>query len=221
MIGQDSLLDIVEKAAVTETPAPLHCWQFGQAGYEKIWQAMRQFTLSRTARTADEIWLGEHPPVFTQGLAGKAEHLLQDVGIPIIRTDRGGQITYHGPGQIMAYVLLDLGRRKIKVRDLVHGLEQAIINVLAANSITAQRREKAPGVYVGEAKIASLGLRIRNGCSYHGLALNCGVNLTPFQYIDPCGYKGLHMTRLSDLCPGITQSEVEVNLLQQLKTQLS
>ena len=160
---------------------------------------MQHFTAERDADTADEIWLLQHPPVFTLGLAGKPEHLLRDIGVPLVQVDRGGQITYHGPGQIVAYLLLDLNRRRLKVRELVHAMEQAIIDLLADYAIAAARRPGAPGVYVGEAKVAALGLRVRRGCSYHGLSLNVAMDLAPFAAINPCGYSGLPVTQLRDL----------------------
>ena len=167
--------------------------------YEPIWRAMQHFTAERDADTADEIWLLQHPPVFTLGLAGKPEHLLRDIGVPLLQVDRGGQITYHGPGQIVAYLLLDLNRRRLKVRELVHAMEQAIIDLLADYAIAAARRPGAPGVYVGDAKVAALGLRVRRGCSYHGLSLNVAMDLAPFAAINPCGYSGLPVTQLRDL----------------------
>ena len=181
----------------------------GITAYDATWRAMQQFTATRTAATQDEIWLTQHPPVYTLGLAGKAEHLLQaDTGIPLIKTDRGGQITYHGPGQLVAYVLLDIKRRGVGVRTLVRKLESAVINLLAVYNITAHYRADAPGVYVTanntETKIAALGLRIKNGCCYHGLALNIDMNLAPFTHINPCGYAGLAVTQLRDL--GVSDS---------------
>lgn len=173
----------------------------GEADYATTCAAMQEFTRTRSADAADELWLCQHPPVFTLGLAGKPEHLLRDIGIPVVRTDRGGQITYHGPGQIVAYPLLDMRRRELKVRELVYRLEQAVIDTLAEAplSIRAERKNGAPGVYVDGAKIAALGLRIKHGCSYHGVALNVAMDLTPFAAIDPCGYPGLAVTQLSEL----------------------
>jgi lipoyl(octanoyl) transferase len=160
---------------------------------------MRAFTDGRGPETPDELWLTEHPPVFTLGQAGKPEHLLDPGAIPVIRVDRGGQVTYHGPGQVMAYLLLDLKRRGLGVRELVERLEQAVIDLLAAHGIDAHGRRDAPGVYVGAAKIAALGLRIRHGRSYHGLSLNVAMDLEPFDRINPCGYPGLEVTQLSAL----------------------
>ena len=174
--------------------------QLGQVEYEPTWREMQEFTARRTADTPDEMWVLQHPPVYTLGIAGKTEHLPRiDNGIPVIRTDRGGQITYHGPGQIVIYLLLDLRRRGLAVRPLVRRMEQAVINLLAESGITAQGRIDAPGVYVDNAKIAALGLRIRNGCCYHGLALNVDMDLSPFHAINPCGYPGLAVTQMRDL----------------------
>lgn len=171
----------------------------GHANYTPTWEAMQAFTAERGPNTRDELWLVEHPPVFTLGQAGKREHLLTDIGIPVIPIDRGGQVTYHGPGQVVAYVLLDLKRRGYGVKELVRRLEQAVIDLLADHGITGERLAGAPGVYVDGAKIAALGLRIRGGCSYHGLALNVDMDLAPYQAINPCGYQGMRVTRLKDL----------------------
>jgi lipoyl(octanoyl) transferase len=175
----------------------------GRTDYESTWRAMRAFTDARLASTADEIWLTEHPPIYTLGLAGRCEHLRRDNGIPVVKSDRGGQVTYHGPGQLVLYVLLDLRRSRIGVRDLVRSLERCVINWLESFDIRARGRTDRPGVYVGvegrEAKIAALGLRVRNGCAYHGLALNVDMDLAPFSDIDPCGYEGLAVTQLADL----------------------
>jgi lipoyl(octanoyl) transferase len=190
-------------------PAPL-VRILGQVEYLPTWQAMQRFTNERTADTPDEIWLLQHPPTFTQGQAGKPEHLLDSHGIPVIKIDRGGQITYHGPGQIVMYVLLDLRRWRLNVRELVRLLEQSVIDLLAAHGVPAAGREDAPGVYVGDAKIAALGLKIKNGCCYHGLAFNVEMDLTPFGYINPCGYEGLRVTQAREC--GIGES---VDALQQ------
>ena len=174
--------------------------QLGVADYVSTWRAMQTLTAQRDAATRDEIWLLQHPPVYTQGLAGKPEHLLRaDTGIPVVKIDRGGQITYHGPGQLVAYLLLDLKRRGLGVRPLVRKMEAAVINLLGSYGITANYRADAPGVYVNESKIAALGLRVKNGCCYHGLALNIDMDLTPFDAINPCGYAGLKVTQLRDL----------------------
>ena len=179
----------------------------GLQPYEPVSQAMHDFTDSRDDHTPDEIWLVEHPPVFTQGQAGKAEHVLVPGDIPVIQSDRGGQVTYHGPGQQVMYVLLNLKRRKLGVRELVTLLEQTVVDTLAEYDIDAHPRADAPGVYVGEMKICSLGLRIRKGCSFHGLALNINMDLSPFLRINPCGYAGMEMTQMrqwvENATPGI------------------
>jgi lipoyl(octanoyl) transferase len=168
--------------------------------YEKTWRAMQSFTAARSADTPDELWLVEHPPVYTLGLNGKAQHLPRtENGIPVIKVDRGGQITYHGPGQILVYTLLDLRRRALGVRELVRKLEGAVIELLADYGIEATGRVDAPGVYVAGAKVAALGLRVRNGCCFHGLSLNVDMDLSPFHAIDPCGYPGLQVTQLHGL----------------------
>ncbi|TXH04334.1 MAG: lipoyl(octanoyl) transferase LipB [Nevskiaceae bacterium] len=173
--------------------------QLGLRPYDETFAAMRDFTLARDERTPDEIWFLEHPPVFTQGQAGKAEHLLMPGGIPVVQSDRGGQVTYHGPGQSVVYFLIDLQRRGYGIRSLVTRLEEAIVATLAGYGINAAARRDAPGVYVGNDKIASLGLRVRNGRTYHGLALNIDMDLEPFSRINPCGYQGLRMIQLRDL----------------------
>ncbi|MHB9117719.1 MAG: lipoyl(octanoyl) transferase LipB [Burkholderiales bacterium] len=182
----------------------------GLADYRPVWQAMKDFTARRGPDTPDELWLLQHPPVYTQGLAGKPEHLLHAGAVPVIKIDRGGQITYHGPGQIIAYTLLDLRRRGIGVKELVHRLEQAVIDLLADLDVSARRRDNAPGVYVDDAKIAALGLRIKNGCCYHGLSFNVDMDLSPFLNINPCGYEGLRVTQAKDC--GI---ELEIEVLQE------
>ena len=171
----------------------------GVQDYQTSWQAMTDFTNQRAPETVDQLWLVEHPPVFTQGQAGKAEHLLFPGDIPVVQTDRGGQVTYHGPGQLVAYPLLDLRRLKIGVRELVTAIEQTIVATLAQYGIDSAAKPDAPGVYVNGDKIASLGLRVRRGCSFHGLALNVAMDLAPFQRINPCGYQGLAMTQMRDL----------------------
>jgi lipoyl(octanoyl) transferase len=173
----------------------------GQLDYQASWQAMTDFTNQRTPETIDQLWLVEHPPVFTQGQAGKAEHLLFPGDILVVQSDRGGQVTYHGPGQLVAYPLLDLRRLKIGVRELVTSIEQTIVATLAHYQIESAAKPDAPGVYVNGDKIASLGLRVRRGCSFHGLALNVAMDLAPFQRINPCGYQGLAMTQMKDLLP--------------------
>jgi len=169
----------------------------GRVGYEPVWRAMQAFTDARDEDTPDEVWFLEHDPVFTQGLNGRAEHVLAPGNIPVVGIDRGGQVTYHGPGQLVVYPLVDLRRRGIGVRDLVVALEDAVIALAAAHGIEAAGRRDAPGVYVGGRKLASIGLRIRRGCSYHGLALNVDMDLEPFSRINPCGMAGLAMTQLA------------------------
>lgn len=187
--------------------------QLGVQPYEPVSQAMHDFTDCRDDATPDEIWLVEHSPVFTQGQAGKAEHVLAPGDIPVIQSDRGGQVTYHGPGQQVMYVLLNLKRRRLGVRELVTLLEQTVVNTLANYGIDAHPRADAPGVYVGEKKICSLGLRIRRGCSFHGLALNVNMDLTPFLRINPCGYAGMEMTHVHATCRGIETQEVAPRLI--------
>jgi lipoyl(octanoyl) transferase len=185
--------------------------------YEPTWRAMQKLTSERDAGTPDEIWLLQHPPVYTLGIAGRPEHLPRvDNGIPVVRTDRGGQITYHGPGQLVAYLLLDMRRLHLNVRALVRRMEQAVIALLAEHGVTAHGREEAPGVYVGAAKVAALGLRIRNGCCYHGIALNVDMDLAPFRAIDPCGYPGLDVTQIRDLGIPATVERIGPRLAQSL-----
>ncbi|HLS98656.1 MAG: lipoyl(octanoyl) transferase LipB [Porticoccaceae bacterium] len=193
----------------------------GRQPYGPVFAAMKAFTEARDGSTPDEFWLVEHDPVFTQGQAGKEEHLLMPGDIPVVQVDRGGQVTYHGPGQIVGYPMLDIRRRDIGVRELVSAIENAIVATLAACHIEAYPKPDAPGVYVrkgqGEAKIASLGIRIRRGCSYHGLSLNVDMDLAPFRRINPCGYQGLEMTRISDLAtPAPAMAAVEAILLDRL-----
>jgi lipoyl(octanoyl) transferase len=172
--------------------------RLGLVAYEPTWRAMQSFNTRRDESTEDQLWLVQHPPVFTLGLAGRREHVLAPGAIPVVSTDRGGQVTYHGPGQALVYLLLDLRRRKLGVRDLVTRIEQAAIDVLSHHGIAGVRRAGMPGVYVGDAKIAAIGLRIARGCSYHGVALNVDMDLEPFARIDPCGYPGLAATQLRD-----------------------
>jgi lipoyl(octanoyl) transferase len=178
----------------------------GMQPYLSVWQKMQDFTASRHETTEDELWLLEHPAVYTQGQAGKAEHILNANAIPVVQTDRGGQITYHGPGQLVGYILLDIHRRKLGIRTLVCYLEQILITVLGNYQINASTRCGAPGVYVDDKKIASIGLRVKNGRTYHGIALNVAMDLTPFTDINPCGFAKLKMTQISDYVP-------EVNVL--------
>jgi lipoyl(octanoyl) transferase len=196
---------------------PLGFRELGQVDYQPTWHAMQRFTDTRGMETPDEIWLLEHSPVFTQGQAGKAEHVLFPGDIPVVQVDRGGQVTYHGPGQLVAYLLLDVRRSGIGVRELVSRIERSLIDLLASYGVSANAKPDAPGVYVNGAKIASLGLRIRNGRSFHGLALNVDMDLQPFQRINPCGYAGMAMTQLADQVTGpIALSEVSARLREQL-----
>jgi lipoyl(octanoyl) transferase len=188
--------------------------QLGQRDWQPVSDAMHQFTDHRDNNTADEIWLVEHHPVFTQGQAGKAEHLLMPGDIPVAQSDRGGQVTYHGLGQQVMYVLIDVKRRKMGVRELVTALEETVIATLADYDVSARARADAPGVYVGDDKICSLGLRIRKGCSFHGLALNVAMDLAPFLRINPCGYAGMQMTQLSQFQQGVTPADVQPRLVQ-------
>lgn len=189
--------------------APLVVRRLGMVEYRPTWQAMQQFTARRNGETSDEIWLCQHPPVFTLGLAGRREHLLRDIGVPVVEIDRGGQVTYHGPGQIVAYLLLDLKRRNLGVRALVSRIEQAVIDLLRGYAISADRLPGAPGVYVANAKIAALGLRIKQGCCFHGLSLNVDMDLSPYAAINPCGYAGMAITQLRDLCPATASPKLD------------
>lgn len=186
--------------------------QLGRTRYQPVFDAMKAFTAARDAVTADEIWLTEHEPVFTQGQAGKVEHLLAPGDIPVVQSDRGGQVTYHGPGQITAYLMFDIRRLGLSVRGLVRGIEQAVVDTLASYGIEGAARPDAPGVYVAGAKIASLGLRVRRGCSYHGLALNVDMDLEPFARINPCGLLGMQVTQVADLASGVRIDEVSERL---------
>lgn len=177
----------------------LHIRHLGKQDYESVWHAMQYYTDTRNSESPDELWIVEHPPVFTQGQAGKSEHILNAGDIPVIQVDRGGQVTYHGPGQLVVYPLLDIKRSKVGVRQLVTHIEQSIVDMLAKYDINAYAKADAPGVYVDERKIASLGLRIRKGCSFHGLALNVDMDLAPFRRINPCGYAGLEMVQCKAL----------------------
>lgn len=189
---------------------------WGVHDYRETWGAMRDFTESRTPQTPDEIWFLEHTPVFTLGRAGKWEHLVSPGSIPVVHVDRGGQVTYHGPGQLIVYLMLDLRRRAIGVRQLVNAIEQSVIDLLADVSIAATRQEGAPGIYVDGKKIGALGLRLRNRCSYHGLALNVNMDLRPFRRINPCGYPDLEVTQLADLGAQWDIEEVKRRLLPHL-----
>ena len=188
----------------------------GLQDYEPIWHAMQEFTAERNESTPDELWCLEHPPVFTMGLNGKNKHLLNIENIPVVNIDRGGQVTYHGPGQLVIYTLIDLGRLHIGVKDLVNNIEQSIIQLLKKYDIDAKGKENAPGVYVNGEKIAALGLRIKKNKSYHGLSLNINMDLTPFQQINPCGYENLIVTQLKDLNPKIELDLIKENLVSNL-----
>lgn len=193
--------------------------RLGLAEYEPVWHNMQVLTDRRDESSPDELWLVQHPPVFTQGQAGKAEHVLAPGDIPVIQVDRGGQVTYHGPGQIVAYPLVDIRRRNLGVREFVHRIEESIIHVLARYGVEGERIAGAPGIYVEGAKVASLGLRVRRGCTFHGLAFNIDMDLEPFQRINPCGYEGLQVTQLSAFAP-VEFGEVENLLVNALARQL-
>lgn len=194
--------------------------QLGRRDYEVVWHAMQDYTDNRDSACNDEIWLVEHEPVFTQGQAGKEEHLLFPGDIPVVKVDRGGQVTYHGPGQLVAYFLLDIKRLKIGVRQLVTSIEQSLVELLKQHNIDAYPKADAPGVYVDEKKIASLGLRIRKGCSFHGLALNIDMDLSPFQRINPCGYAGLEMVQMNQFGGPFNHQKIEQELMVIVAKQL-
>ena len=200
---------------------PAEVINLGRSEYRATWDAMRDFTHHRQSETPDQLWLTEHPPVFTQGLNGRAEHVLDSGDIPLVQVDRGGQVTYHGPGQLIIYCLLDLNRLGLGVKGLVALIEQAIIELLNGYDIDAQTRAGAPGVYVEQAKIAALGLRIRKGYCYHGLSLNVDMELEPFSRIDPCGYRGLAVTQLCDLGVNVGIEQVGYELADVIKGLLS
>lgn len=194
--------------------------RLGLVEYEPIWRAMQAYTEARDATTSDEIWSLQHQPVFTLGMAGRREHLLTDIGIPVVAIDRGGQITYHGPGQAIVYLLLDLRRRGYGVKELVRRIEQAVIDTLLIYGIRAERLDGAPGVYVDGAKIAALGLRVKNGCTYHGLSLNVDMDLSPFRAINPCGYAGMAVTQIRELVGTKSLQAVEEELLVSVLRQI-
>jgi len=194
---------------------PLHVRRLGRQPYQPVWRAMQAFTAARDEHVDDELWVLEHDPVFTLGQAGRPEHVLAPGDIPVVNVDRGGQVTYHGPGQIVAYPLLNLRRLGVGVRELVHRIEQAVIDTLAHWDIQAARLEGAPGVYVAGAKIAALGLRVRRGCTFHGLAFNVNMDLEPFTRINPCGYKGLAVTTVADLGGPSALAPVEKVLVEE------
>lgn len=196
---------------------PVQVIDKGLQDYSACWQAMKDFTDTRTVNTIDQCWFVEHPAVLTLGQAGKPEHILQHSDIPIIHTDRGGQVTYHAPGQLILYFLIDLKRKNISVRNCVAMMEQAVINVLALYGLSANIKQGAPGVYINDAKIAALGLRVRRGCTYHGLSVNVDMDLTPFTLINPCGYEGLQVAQLRDKIAFVpVMKDVQEALLQQV-----
>lgn len=188
----------------------------GRQDYQSCWQKMQCYTLARDENSADEIWVVEHPPVFTQGLNGQPEHLLQVSDIPVLNSDRGGQITYHAPGQLIVYTLIDIQRRQLGVRHLVTLIEQAMIETLAQYGLRATAKAEAPGVYIEDKKIGSVGLRIKKGCSYHGLSLNNNMDLRPFSYINPCGYQGLQVTQLAQLGMHIKTNELAIPVVNSI-----
>ena len=199
---------------------PLIVRELGLQPYQQVWQDMQLFTDQRSESTADELWLLQHPPVYTLGKNGRPEHILDARDIPVIKSDRGGQVTYHGPGQLIVYTLLDLNRMQIGVRELVTRIENSVIELLQDYGIRANARKDAPGVYVDGRKIAALGLRIRKGCSFHGLALNVDMDLEPFARINPCGYQGMEVTQLSELADSVDIGTVEKRVLSHLQHQL-
>jgi lipoyl(octanoyl) transferase len=194
--------------------------QLGKQDYQTCWHAMQQFTQQRDENTMDELWLLEHHPVFTQGQNGKAEHVIDPGDIPVIQVDRGGQVTYHGPGQLVVYALIDLQRKKMNIRDIVTVLEKSVMDLFANYQIDAEAKREAPGVYIQHKKICSIGLRVKKGCTYHGLALNVAMDLTPFSRINPCGFKALEMTQLSEKITTVTMKSVERKLTDYLLTNL-
>jgi lipoyl(octanoyl) transferase len=206
--------------AATAAARSWHVRELGRQAYAPVWQAMQAYTDTRGPDSPDELWLVEHDPVFTQGQAGKAEHVLFPGEIPVVQVDRGGQVTYHGPGQIVAYPLVDLRRAGLGVRQLVDGIEQAVIDTLAHWGISGARRAGAPGVYVEEAKVMALGLRVRRGCSFHGLAFNIAMDLAPYQRINPCGFQGLRVTQVLDLGGPADPAQVKPILVRELSRQL-
>jgi lipoyl(octanoyl) transferase len=216
-----SVADTVPRAYTAREAAlrPSIVRDLGRMAYEPVWRAMQAFTDAREADSDDEVWLVEHDPVFTLGQAGKPEHVLMPGDIPVLHVDRGGQVTYHGPGQLVAYPLLDLKRLKVGVREYVHRIEQAVIDTLGDWNIGAARRDGAPGVYVDGAKVAALGIRVRRGCTFHGLAFNIAMDLEPFRRINPCGYAGLQVTSMLDLGGPSSLEAVKPQLLGHLAVQ--
>ena len=192
--------------------------QLGRRPYEEVWEAMKAFTDQRSEDSIDELWLVEHPSVFTLGQAGKEIHILEDIGVPVVKTDRGGQVTYHGPGQLVGYTLFDLRRKSLGVRDLVTGIEESIISLLAKLGIESEAKREAPGVYVAGRKVAALGLRVRRGCSYHGFSINVDMDLSPFAAINPCGYPGLEVTHLKQLGVNTSLEELAPKVVDEITT---
>jgi len=211
---------IMTEAGTSLKSHVLQVRRLGVCEYTPVWKEMQAFTLQRNADTQDELWLLEHQPVFTQGMNGKPEHLLTPGNVPVVAVDRGGQVTYHGPGQLVAYAMLDLARLGIGIRRLVEVLEQSVVDWLAEQGVSAKARRDAPGVYVDGAKIAALGLRVRRGCSYHGLAFNVNMDLGPFSRINPCGYQDMPVTQLADLGITLSVEEVGQSWLPYLASQL-
>jgi lipoyl(octanoyl) transferase len=199
---------------------PITIRNLGVQPYESTWQDMQRFTQNRAADSADQIWVTEHPPVYTLGLNGKREHLLNTGAIPVVQSDRGGQVTYHGPGQLVVYTLIDIKRLNLGVRQLVTALEQAMIFALAQYGISAVARADAPGVYVNGKKIGSIGLRVKRNCSYHGLSINNNMDLRPFDHINTCGYSGLEVTQLADLGVTVSNAELAIPVTQAIMTAL-
>lgn len=216
MTGTLNIFEIAMHHIMKSIPNKIIIRNLGIQDYEPIWQAMQDFTANRDDSTPDELWCLEHPPVFTMGLNGKKEHLLSIKNIPVINIDRGGQVTYHGPGQLVIYTLIDLKRLNIGVKELVTIIEKSIIQLLKQYGIDAKGKENAPGVYVDDAKIAALGLRIKKDKSYHGLSLNIEMDLSPFQQINPCGYAGMAVTQIKDLKPELNLSHVKTDLITHL-----
>jgi lipoyl(octanoyl) transferase len=216
-IQDGALMQAATQPGQAEAALPeLRVRRLGQVSYEPVWRAMQRFTDERTSGTGDELWLVQHPPVFTLGQAGRAEHVLAPGDIPVLKVDRGGQVTYHGPGQLVAYPLLDLKRLGLGVRALVTQIEAAVVAVLESYGVEGQSRPDAPGVYVGGAKVAALGLRVRKGCCFHGLAFNIDMDLEPFNRINPCGFQGLEVTQLSELAGPVSFAQVEERLVANL-----
>ncbi len=203
----------------------MHVRSIGHADYTLVWRDMQAFTAARGDSTPDELWQVEHPAVFTLGLAGKREHILRDIGVPVVESDRGGQVTYHGPGQVVVYTLVDLRRAGLGVRELVSRIEQSVIDLLGDHGVHARRRAGAPGVHVGrddgEAKTAALGLRVKNGCTYHGVSLNVDMDLAPFAAINPCGYSDLRVTQTRDLGIGLAPAAMSAQLTAALQRALN